>query len=50
MGRRSFPRLPNWQQQAAQAKQTEDRVTQQIDAAYQQADAQRRAAAEADGR
>ena len=31
-------------QQAAQAKQTEDRVTQQIDAAYQQAAEQRRAA------
>jgi uncharacterized protein YceK len=36
-------------QQAAQAQQTEARVRQNIDAAYQQA-AQQRAAAEADGR
>ena len=31
-------------QQAAQAKQTEERVKQQIDASYQQAEEQRRAA------
>ena len=35
-------------QQASQAKQTEDRVRQQIDAAYSQAEEQRRAA-EKDG-